>query len=404
MNLPVQKLSHTKEIQRLYRKSLKLAQDWYWQREEFRQKALVIREAFEAKRGLVNPQEIQAAVLNTERLLAKYYHPQPYICPTAPGGSKWERNIPVPEEERRLQQKYAAEIKALELKDRDRISGMNTLRMPLEDETKKLRERQQNKIMALESLRAREEALERDQLKKEAEKESERIACLLAVKEMRQKVEEDRLSKLRQIVEIKSSLDEGVAQKREAERQRKQNEHLLDLDCKRFSEMKLLIAKKKKERELERARKEEIARAKAQAFTKEIELYRRSKITEAEREQDKLKSDSLKERHLLENLYKEEVKKNELEKHKRIYANRQLKKYHELQMTENHAARNNKLDTENDFYNSQKDTLKNENEKFQEYANNMIQDFKDAGKDVRPMLKSLQDGTERLYNQVPISN
>ncbi|KAI8848707.1 hypothetical protein BC829DRAFT_393692 [Chytridium lagenaria] len=96
--LPIEPLSHSQRIRRLYRQSLKLTQDWFWQREEYREKAVMIREMFEARKNVTNPQEIDNLILKTEHLLAKYYHPQPYISPTAPGGSKWERNIPVPEE------------------------------------------------------------------------------------------------------------------------------------------------------------------------------------------------------------------------------------------------------------------------------------------------------------------
>jgi hypothetical protein len=43
----------------------------------------------------------QLIIEETENLLEKWKHPDPYRAPTAPGGSKWERNLPVPSTERK---------------------------------------------------------------------------------------------------------------------------------------------------------------------------------------------------------------------------------------------------------------------------------------------------------------
>ncbi|KAF4624093.1 hypothetical protein G7Y89_g14081 [Cudoniella acicularis] len=53
-------------LRSLYRRSLKLALDW------------------------------SALFKETEDLLEKWKHPDPYHAPTAPGGSKFERNLPAP--------------------------------------------------------------------------------------------------------------------------------------------------------------------------------------------------------------------------------------------------------------------------------------------------------------------
>jgi len=42
----------------------------------------------------------QLIVEQTEQLLEKWKHPDPYRPPTAPGGSKYERNLPVPQTDR----------------------------------------------------------------------------------------------------------------------------------------------------------------------------------------------------------------------------------------------------------------------------------------------------------------
>ncbi|KAI9209750.1 uncharacterized protein BJ171DRAFT_484898 [Polychytrium aggregatum] len=90
--------AHRLYVQRLYRRSLRLAGDWYWQRSDFREKACVIRAHFDENKRITNPKQVERILAHTEFLLASYYHPQPYISPAAPGGSKWERNIPFPEE------------------------------------------------------------------------------------------------------------------------------------------------------------------------------------------------------------------------------------------------------------------------------------------------------------------
>ncbi|KAG7284096.1 hypothetical protein NEMBOFW57_010457 [Staphylotrichum longicolle] len=72
----------------LYRRSLKLALDWAVHRYLWRGQALYIRSLFEKNRD--------ALLKETEKLLEKWKHPDPYCHPTAPGGSKYERNLPAP--------------------------------------------------------------------------------------------------------------------------------------------------------------------------------------------------------------------------------------------------------------------------------------------------------------------
>ncbi|KAF5665911.1 NADH dehydrogenase (ubiquinone) 1 beta subcomplex 9 [Fusarium mundagurra] len=40
--------------------------------------------------------DAQALLTETEKLLESWKHPDPYTPPTAPGGSKFERNLPSP--------------------------------------------------------------------------------------------------------------------------------------------------------------------------------------------------------------------------------------------------------------------------------------------------------------------
>ncbi|RKU41732.1 hypothetical protein DL546_004882 [Coniochaeta pulveracea] len=79
----------------LYRRSLKLALDWAVHRYLWRGQALYIRSLFEANRNITDPRQQRALLKETEKLLEKWKHPDPYCHPTAPGGSKYERNLPV---------------------------------------------------------------------------------------------------------------------------------------------------------------------------------------------------------------------------------------------------------------------------------------------------------------------
>jgi NADH dehydrogenase (ubiquinone) 1 beta subcomplex subunit 9 len=75
-----------------------LAGNWYWQRPELREKSMIIRTLFDNNKHLTNLKEIEKVLAHTEYLLAAYHHPQPYISMSAPGGTKFERNLPFPPE------------------------------------------------------------------------------------------------------------------------------------------------------------------------------------------------------------------------------------------------------------------------------------------------------------------
>ncbi|KAJ1559717.1 hypothetical protein HK405_009589, partial [Cladochytrium tenue] len=92
----VRTVPHVLRVKSLYRKSLKSTADWYWQRDEYREKAVRIREMFEENRGVSNPQEIENLCTYTEILLSGIAHPQPVIPPSGYGGVTWERNLPFP--------------------------------------------------------------------------------------------------------------------------------------------------------------------------------------------------------------------------------------------------------------------------------------------------------------------
>ncbi|KAJ6115136.1 hypothetical protein N7486_000914 [Penicillium sp. IBT 16267x] len=78
----------------LYRRSLKQSLDWAVDRRVWRGQAVYIRSLFEANKDVRDPRQQQVLLRETEKLLQEWKHPDPYRPPTAPGGNKWERNLP----------------------------------------------------------------------------------------------------------------------------------------------------------------------------------------------------------------------------------------------------------------------------------------------------------------------
>ncbi|KZF18892.1 hypothetical protein L228DRAFT_251763 [Xylona heveae TC161] len=83
-------------VKALYRRSLKLALDWSVHRYVWRGQAVYIRSLFEANKDVRDPRQQKELLWETEKVLEKWKHPDSYRPPTAPGGSKYERNIPAP--------------------------------------------------------------------------------------------------------------------------------------------------------------------------------------------------------------------------------------------------------------------------------------------------------------------
>ncbi|KAF2641342.1 hypothetical protein P280DRAFT_517542 [Massarina eburnea CBS 473.64] len=89
-------MSSKTTVLRLYRRSLKLSLDWAVHRYLWRGQAMYIRSLFEANKHITEPRMKRDLIRETEDLLEKWKHPDPYRPPTAPGGSKYERNLPAP--------------------------------------------------------------------------------------------------------------------------------------------------------------------------------------------------------------------------------------------------------------------------------------------------------------------
>ncbi|XP_020572151.1 NADH dehydrogenase [ubiquinone] 1 beta subcomplex subunit 9 [Phalaenopsis equestris] len=82
-------------VRLLYRRALKGTLDWAVHRHLFYHDADELRVKFDANKHVEDLDTIDRLINEGEASYAKWQHPDPYIVPWAPGGSKFTRN-PVP--------------------------------------------------------------------------------------------------------------------------------------------------------------------------------------------------------------------------------------------------------------------------------------------------------------------
>ncbi|KAH1123583.1 hypothetical protein AAZX31_06G007500 [Glycine max] len=81
----------------LYRRALKDTLNWAVHRHLFYDDASNLRERFEENRHVEDPDTIDRLITDAEASYNKWRHPDPYIVPWAPGGSKFTRNPTPPQ-------------------------------------------------------------------------------------------------------------------------------------------------------------------------------------------------------------------------------------------------------------------------------------------------------------------
>ncbi|KAF8622156.1 hypothetical protein AX15_007274 [Amanita polypyramis BW_CC] len=86
-------VAHRFYVKSLYKRYLNNALDWTVRRDLWRPQALQIRAEFERNRDVHDPRALATILAKAEAELAERRHPDPYTAPSAPGGTKWERNI-----------------------------------------------------------------------------------------------------------------------------------------------------------------------------------------------------------------------------------------------------------------------------------------------------------------------
>ncbi|RDX67619.1 NADH dehydrogenase [ubiquinone] 1 beta subcomplex subunit 9 [Mucuna pruriens] len=81
----------------LYRRALKDTLNWAVHRHLFYDDASILRDRFEENRHVEDVDTIDRLIENAEASYNKWRHPDPYIVPWAPGGSKFTRNPTPPQ-------------------------------------------------------------------------------------------------------------------------------------------------------------------------------------------------------------------------------------------------------------------------------------------------------------------
>ncbi|CAN6614028.1 hypothetical protein TRVA0_005S03488 [Trichomonascus vanleenenianus] len=89
-----------KVVSTLYRQSLRLSKSWINRRDLWRTTALEIRQQFDQNKNISDHRQALAVIEKAKETLKKYQHPDPIIPSWRPGGTKYERNIPPPQQEK----------------------------------------------------------------------------------------------------------------------------------------------------------------------------------------------------------------------------------------------------------------------------------------------------------------
>lgn len=90
--------ANSRRVASLFRKALRTAFDSSLKFENYRDETIRIRQQFNSNKHISNPQELESIIAKTEGKLAEWKHPDPYFSPGRPGGTKYQRNIPVARE------------------------------------------------------------------------------------------------------------------------------------------------------------------------------------------------------------------------------------------------------------------------------------------------------------------
>eukprot|EP00960_Hanusia_phi_P054198 762569-Hanusia_phi.AAC.2 len=106
-------VAHKARVCRLYRRAIKTLMDWVVDREVLSKQAILVRNQIETNKHEPNiaiaeellkviSRYLHFSVSSSEQAaeakLKKHAHPDPYVLPEMPGGSKYQRNLPVPHE------------------------------------------------------------------------------------------------------------------------------------------------------------------------------------------------------------------------------------------------------------------------------------------------------------------
>ncbi|KAF9651770.1 hypothetical protein BDM02DRAFT_3154152 [Thelephora ganbajun] len=86
--------AHRLYVKSLYRRFLTNELDWVVNRQEWRARAMNVRAEFERNRNVHDPRALAVILEKAEAYLAEHRHPDRYIPPSMPDGTKWELPLP----------------------------------------------------------------------------------------------------------------------------------------------------------------------------------------------------------------------------------------------------------------------------------------------------------------------
>ncbi|CAH2353681.1 hypothetical protein CLIB1423_12S00584 [[Candida] railenensis] len=92
--------ANTKRVSSLFRQALRTAFDHSMKWDVYRREQNKIRTLFDANSKIDDSKTLEKVIANTESKLAQWKHPDPYIPPCRPGGTKYQRNAFLPAEEK----------------------------------------------------------------------------------------------------------------------------------------------------------------------------------------------------------------------------------------------------------------------------------------------------------------
>ncbi|KAJ3096306.1 hypothetical protein HDU97_006036 [Phlyctochytrium planicorne] len=335
--------------------------------------------------------------------------------------------------ERESQLKYKEEMRAAEKAESGKHVHQSMNFTP-ESEKSHLTEHQKRQIRRLISQDLRrdtEEKAKEAQAKRLIERRHQSDLDKMVAKEIEAEVAKEKEEKLKRIIDMKRGLDEGLKTKMECQNLIHEQERSLDKANERFNDMKTYIANKKKDIEKKRAmnlslicdkvsdinlkmnkeryqkvqnfidamgrahfgdseEREAADRLRRKAVAAEIEAFRLQKLREKEEALERQRAEAANERLKMTDEFSvsNQEEKRRLEKAK---ADRMaLKSFHKKQMDEARK-QSDLLKEENKHLNSHVlQTLNDENDRFYAYAMEAVNEFKNAGKNVVPIIRGLR--------------
>lgn len=90
--------ANSKRVASLFRTALRTAFDSSLKFDAYRNETIKIRAQFDANKNIANPNELESVIAKSQQKLAEWKHPDPYITPGRPGGTKYQRNAEIPKE------------------------------------------------------------------------------------------------------------------------------------------------------------------------------------------------------------------------------------------------------------------------------------------------------------------